>query len=388
MIPGFHPGAWAGRLLGLTLRRTWPRSLLLNGLRPEERIDLALDAIDWGGIHDDAVWRVLSRFARNLERDAPEAARFAVELAGIVNPTTRDTIFEGVRALAERDDRSLSYGLGTFRALHAWITAHAGDLTGKRLLELGPGHSLVPALLFVAAGAERWVGADLYPLVSLEPGLYRRLREELAQDRGLVRGPGYYRERAAQLQRLDAALRLEGGRVVLDESRVAWRHPVDVAQLPFESGSFDVCLSNATFEHVRDPLVAVRESMRVLAPGGFGLHQIDLRDHRDFSRPLEFLRLDRQAWECSFGAADANRAGGPPLPEFAFTNRWRRSDFVAAFQAAGAVVLKSDALERVTVTAGMRAGFHADFRDRAQEDLEAVSLNLIVHKPHPGSAGP
>src|SRR5262249_47878508 len=53
--------------------------------------------------------------------------------------------------------------------------------------------------------------------------------------------------------------------------------------------SFDLTISNAVFEHLCDVPAALRELYRVTKVGGLGSHQVDFRDHRDFSRPLEFL---------------------------------------------------------------------------------------------------
>ncbi|NDC49220.1 MAG: methyltransferase domain-containing protein [Micrococcales bacterium] len=56
--------------------------------------------------------------------------------------------------------------------------------------------------------------------------------------------------------------------------------------------AFDITLSNAVFEHLYHPLKALSSLRRVTRKGGMGFHQVDFRDHRDFSRPLEYLLLD------------------------------------------------------------------------------------------------
>jgi SAM-dependent methyltransferase len=42
----------------------------------------------------------------------------------------------------------------------------------------------------------------------------------------------------------------------------------DLAALPFPDGMFDGCVNIVTLEHVRDPLKVLKETARVLAPGG------------------------------------------------------------------------------------------------------------------------
>src|SRR5581483_3885780 len=167
----------------------------------------------------------------------------------------------------------------------------------------------------------------------------------------------------------DEAVKLEGERALLDPERVAHRHPVDAAKLPFPDGSFDVVISLAAFEHFEDPEAAIKECARVTAPGGVGLHQIDLRDHRDFERPLAFLRHTDDEWR--------RIAGGDP----AYTNRLRRSDFARAFAAAGLVVASAEVGTKTTVDAALRASLDARFKDREQEDLEAVGVFFEVRRP-------
>jgi ubiquinone/menaquinone biosynthesis C-methylase UbiE len=83
---------------------------------------------------------------------------------------------------------------------------------------------------------------------------------------------------------VEIALRVAEGSVVgldLDESQVRLGHALaqrrgcrnvsfrqgDVYRLPFEEASFDAVFSHALFEHLSDPLRALRELLRVLEPG-------------------------------------------------------------------------------------------------------------------------
>jgi SAM-dependent methyltransferase len=61
--------------------------------------------------------------------------------------------------------------------------------------------------------------------------------------------------------------------------------------------SVDYIFSNATLEHLLQPERAFQQLARVSKAGGLGWHQIDFRDHHDFSRPLEFLLVE----ESKFG---------------------------------------------------------------------------------------
>jgi SAM-dependent methyltransferase len=51
---------------------------------------------------------------------------------------------------------------------------------------------------------------------------------------------------------------------------------LDVLQMPFTEGEFEVVFCNHVMEHVSDDLHAMREIYRVLAPGGWGIIQVPL----------------------------------------------------------------------------------------------------------------
>ena len=54
---------------------------------------------------------------------------------------------------------------------------------------------------------------------------------------------------------------------------VAFKHG-SVEHLPYPDASFDVVVSSAVYEHVRNLNMAVHEQARVLKPGGFATHEI------------------------------------------------------------------------------------------------------------------
>jgi SAM-dependent methyltransferase len=182
---------------------------------------------------------------------------------------------------------------------------------GKDILELGPGKNFGSTLIFGCLGA-RVAVSDLYLSswdAEYHPLFYRRLLEALPAnfpkaDRAPLRQIvelGAYPERVLRTYRRKAE-NLSG----------------------IDSKSYDVVISNAVLEHVEDPRSAAREMMRVTRPGGFGIHQIDFRDHRDFSKPLEYLLWSRTEFTRHFAYAHGSCG-----------NRWRQSDFINVFNEAG-----------------------------------------------------
>lgn len=88
--------------------------------------------------------------------------------------------------------------------------------------------------------------------------------------------------------------------------------------LDFPEASFDLIFSNAVLEHVREPFAFLRNMRRMLKQDGWYVHAIDLRDHRDFSRPTDFLKL-----------TDAEFRRSDP-----YSNRHRYSDWLRELAAA------------------------------------------------------
>ncbi|MGA1860496.1 methyltransferase domain-containing protein [Azospirillum sp. 11R-A] len=165
-------------------------------------------------------------------------------------------------------EESVDYALVVGKNYISQLGIIPGGLKGRTVLEMGPGSDFGPALLLASAGAkvsiiDRFVAEwqDDY-----HRPLYTELRKRWPGD------PGPF----------DAVLAAGGYHPVITVYDCAIEDMT-------EDQKFDVIISNAVLEHMRDIKQAVANMARITNPSGWGFHQIDFRDHRDFSRPLEYL---------------------------------------------------------------------------------------------------
>src|SRR5262249_1690760 len=154
------------------------------------------------------------------------------------------------------------------------------------------------------------------------------------------------------------------------------RYERDVERLCLPSDSFDMVFSNAVVEHLYDLQAALAQVFRVTRPGGFGVHQVDSRDHRDFDHPLEYLLLSTE----NFNKLFAGRQGE-------MGNRYRAGEIARLLSAAGFELL--DFEETVSCNPDyladflprLRAAKDSPYRNCSQEELRILSGNFRVRKP-------
>lgn len=292
----------------------------------------------------------LVHFALRLMGPAAVAEIAPRVIARAIHPgTTLDKcrLARDAAALERGDHQTVTYAEQVFAGQVEMIERFTGaGVTSRRVLELGPGFSLIPGLLHYVHGARQYVAVDVHPIACDASEVYAFVRAELGRRAGLIPLEGGHAAREAVLRRFDEAADLSSERVRLMPGAVDFRCPVDAARLPFEDASFDLVLSNAVLEHVADPAAVVRENARVLAPGGWAFHQIDLRDHRDSSRPLDFLEIGPEEW------ADLGRR---PEGLFPHTNRFRKGDFARSFVESGVEIVRAEPNLRVEVSPEQRA---------------------------------
>ncbi len=193
------------------------------------------------------------------------------------------------------------------------MTAHVQrlgwrDLRNKVVLELGPGDSLLSALIARALNARRVYLVDVGAFANNDMSRFSSACAYL-RTRGLE-PPAI--ERCATIPDVLAACSAEYMTQGLE----------DLARIP--AGSVDFVFSQAVLEHVRlgefaATLAAIR---RIMTPSGAASHVVDLQDH--LGGALNNLRFSDRAWESDFMA----RSGF-------YTNRVRYTEMLDLFRGAG-----------------------------------------------------
>ncbi|MCE3250028.1 MAG: hypothetical protein K0R41_3853, partial [Geminicoccaceae bacterium] len=140
------------------------------------------------------------------------------------------------------------------------------------------------------------------------------------------------------------------------------------------SGSIDFVFSNAVLEHVVDVTKVSAETARVTRPGGLASHTIDLRDHRNFERPLEHIIHGER-----FFQALVRTIG------FELGNRLRSIEFWVAFERAGWRVLErhvtipADPAYLEDAAARLRRG-SSPYRRWPSSDLARIGVQFVLRK--------
>lgn len=158
------------------------------------------------------------------------------------------------------------------------------ELSGKRVLEVGFGDNIGVALRFIAAGASHVSCLDKFYAkrdTEQERQIYAALRETLD-------------EKARQ--RFDEAIDpKDGARSNPDKITCIYGVDLEDAQELANGPLFELVISRAAIQDIYEPERAFAAMDRLLKPGGYMLHKIDLSDQGMFRdhgmNPLTFLTI-------------------------------------------------------------------------------------------------
>lgn len=187
-------------------------------------------------------------------------------------------------------------------------------LTGKRLLEYGPGDVPGVALLMLAHGAQRVVCVDRFPLASLSEknvAVLNKLISFLAPEA---------QQRAAQCF-------VNPGEPASSFSSEYLEYLVRPNGLSGLREEIDLIFSRAVLEHVNDLEATFRDMRQALRVGGIAVHEVDLKSHGLHRRNiLDFLTWPHGLWTLMFSCK------GVP-------NRWRVDRYHQALANSGLQVM-------------------------------------------------
>ena len=236
---------------------------------------------------------------------------------------------------------------------------------GLNFLELGPGQEFGAQLVLASMGAKVTL-AD--PFLSewdpdFHPELYRMLSEN-------------WPNANAELKKALA------GQSHAATSLVLLREPAEALK-SISDGCMDFVYSNAVLEHVVDMGRVAHELARVSKVGACSAHQIDWRDHHDFSRPLEHLALSDDDF---LQVADADGW------RFEYGNRLRSIEYRAFFESAGFEVIEVEINSRAdsdyiaNVLPRLRACRASSYANWPVDDLARIGGRFYVRKAQAGLA--
>lgn len=236
------------------------------------------------------------------------------------------------------------------------------SLQGLSVLEFGPGINFGTALYLVCHGARVRV-ADRF--LSPWNDNYHLLFYRVFLN--------YLHEKEPQLN-LDSISRvLETGGY---PAEVLSLHHSSLEDLSHSNRElYDVTISNAVLEHLYDINKAFCQLSRLTKNGGLGFHQVDHRDHRDFTRPLEYLLLSDKEFEKIFSSCHGECG-----------NRIRPDEMESVFSRHGFEVVARN--ENITASSDYLDDFYprlqvaenSRFKNLSKDRLSCISCQYIIKK--------
>lgn len=258
-------------------------------------------------------------------------------------------------------DEKVSYALKITRGYLNYFLSQGIDVQGKNILEIGPGTNFGTMFLLKALGANHVAVTDRF-LVDYDHGFhpifYKKLLDKAGEE--FPEACTEILQKAAQNCSHDL------------ENFSSYKCGLeDMAPVP--DNSFDIVVSNAVLEHLHDPALAFAELARVTKTGGYGFHQVDFRNHDNFSQPLEFLLLPDDERDSLLVLANS------------LGNGWRAGEYTSLFEHNGfsvenfrpSMLAEEEYFSRFMPRLKASGSRYATF---AEDELRIISAHFTVKK--------
>ena len=308
--------------------------------------------------------------AVNQETKGSDVRRSIWDLYKSLSPEGKNDFCLEVMQQNLGDQRFLLYGWPVQRLYSRYADEFLPDCPDLSILELGPGDNLMTTALWML---EKRVGKvtmlDKFKGRYVDSASYHKNLFELVRTIKLLPRDGFnnfYPFDGSGIDRLESAIQLKSdGTVEFDRERIDYRIIDDFSMFPFNDSSFDYIYSHAALEHYEDPGGAVAEMFRTLAPGGLMVHQIDMRDHRDFNDPYRFLEIPSSEW----GFGDLAHS----------VNQWRSVHYREAFLSKGFSILSECRVRREPEKA-VGVNLAPEFREIPMDELLITGMVFVLRK--------
>lgn len=234
--------------------------------------------------------------------------------------------------------------------------AYPGNVMPKNsvILELGPGDSVVSALLGFSKGASITYMVDVGSFARKDISFYKNFVSNMKDGGALVPNIEWSNTTFSEiLERCNGRYLTNG----IESLRT------------IPSKSVDFIWSHSVLEHVRkhDFKELLNEFQRILKPDSYSSHNIDYQDHLNHS--LNNLRFSNSIWESSFF-----------INSGFYTNRINAIKMHEMFKNAGFIILKEE-FGRWPFLPISRAALHEDFQSLADDELRIRTSHVLLKVP-------
>jgi len=267
----------------------------------------------------------------------------------------------------------LAYGAG----------GNAAYLEGKDLLEVGPGDNLGVALTLLAKGANTVTCVDGFA-PNHDDAHNSRIYHAIYT--------GFSAQEQARVQ--DVVQVHANGTVTVGGSRLISRYGVPIdAVSPLPAKSFDIVLSRAVLEHLRDLDQGWANMVDCVRDGGEMWHKVDFRCHDFFHKihPLYFLTVPDGIWNfISQPDPTLNRQRLPKYRQLSardfdevdcyITHIVDREEFSPHIKSLVAGTHYD--IHHLALIRDIRARLRDEFSKSSDEDLMVTGIFLIARRPN------
>lgn len=187
---------------------------------------------------------------------------------------------------------------------------------------------------------------------------------------------------------------VDGGYRIKPE-RLATIEKTDAADMGVESGSIDLVYSLSVLEHIRHLGAVMREMARLIKPGGYMWHWIDVRDHTSMGDPLKYLRLSEEEFSRTYSDDNVRsrpskyietiESAGFEILNTQFTSFNPIKDGISDLlpfivEPASAFLSSTIAQVPTVVTEADRANLHPDFQNYSLSELSVSSVSVLARR--------
>lgn len=291
---------------------------------------------------------------------------------GIIYPLYKIPIVQSLRKFkwARTSDRfeklknekeNLTHIIEHFEEYTSEFISPSSFFREKVVLEIGPGVSCGMSLYFLARGSKKVV------MVDREHRFFLDKKDEL-----VVKDLCDYLENTYGATDIySKAFEINNSRLILNPKSLE-AHYGGITNVPLPDSSVDFIFSNAVMEHVSDVEVAFAEMNRLLKPGSYMAHNVDLRVHGPIKKTSPLAHLQYADWEWKLLTAR----------KMSYINRLRRSDFEKLLNKTNFELLHMKNNDEATdeYIDEIRSQFINKFREMDVKDIKTLGISIVAKK--------